>query len=170
MSSELRGHGEGDPHLDIDLAAQRLRLAAGTRVLYECLVSTAANGAGEVAGSECTPCGWHVIREKIGEGCAPNTVFVGREASGEIYSPALAECSPGRDWILTRILWLGGVEPGRNAGGEVDTAQRYIYLHGCPDGTLLGVPGSHGCIRLSNDDIVALFDRVSVGTRVHIHE
>ncbi len=156
--------------LTVDLGAQRLRLEVNGRPQFEALVSTAAKGAGELQGSERTPRGWHVIRARIGAACPANTVFVGRRPSGEIYSPALAAAHPQRDWVLTRILWLSGLEPGRNRGGRVDTMRRYIYIHGCPDETPLGVPGSHGCIRMRNEDVMALFDLVRAGTRVFIRE
>lgn len=157
--------------LSINLASQTLDLFddAGVHV-RRYSVSTAANGPGERSGSYCTPRGRHVVRARIGAGQPENTVFVGRRPSGEIYSRQLgAEC-PGRDWILTRILWLSGCEPGFNRLGEVDTMRRYIYLHGSPDGTAVGVPGSHGCIRMRNADIVELFDLVDAGTPVDICE
>lgn len=133
-------------------------------------ISSGAKGAGEWRDSEKTPRGWHVIRAKIGEKAAINTVFVGRRPTGERYSPLLAAQYPDRDWILTRILWLSGLEIGKNRLNEVDTMQRYIYIHGTPDETPLGKPGSHGCIRMRNADIVVLFNRVPVGTRVFITE
>lgn len=133
-------------------------------------VSTAKNGPGEQQGSGCTPRGLHVIRAKIGAGCAEGTVFVGRRPTGEIYSEALAQAHPQRDWILTRILWLCGREPGKNRFGPVDTMRRYIYIHGCPDTAPMGVPLSHGCVRMRNRDIVELFDLVDVGTEVLIRE
>lgn len=133
-------------------------------------VSTAANGVGCVKNSGCTPLGTHIIRAKIGDGAAENTVFVGRRPTGEIFTPALKLQFPERDWILTRILWLSGTEPGKNRLGNVDTMQRYIYIHGTPDETELGVPGSHGCVRMRNADLVDLFDRVPVGTTVNISE
>lgn len=133
-------------------------------------VSTAQNGPGEQHGSGCTPRGLHVIRAKIGAGCAEGTVFVGRRPTGEIYSEALAQAHPQRDWILTRILWLCGREPGKNRFGRVDTLRRYIYIHGCPDNAPMGVPLSHGCVRMRNRDIVELFDLVDVGTEVLIQE
>ncbi len=154
----------------IDLAVQHLRLQHGSRLLFEAPVSTAANGPGERRDSGCTPRGWHVIRARIGAGCAENTVFVGRRPTGERYTPALAERYPRRDWILTRILWLSGLEPGRNRLGGVDTMRRYIYIHGSPDGVPMGVPGSHGCIRMRNRDVITLFDLVRPGTRVLITE
>ena len=133
-------------------------------------VSTAANGPGERIHSECTPRGWHRIRARIGTGCPENTVFVGRRPTGEIYTPALKAAHPGRDWILTRILWLCGEEPGRNRLGEVDSMRRYIYIHGCPDGDRMGAPSSHGCVKMRNAEVIRLFDRVSAGTRVLIQE
>ncbi|HTY02488.1 MAG TPA: GNAT family N-acetyltransferase [Rhodocyclaceae bacterium] len=133
-------------------------------------VSTAANGAGEVSGSYRTPRGRHVVRAKIGGGVPENTVFVRRRPTGEIWTPELASANPGRDWILTRILWLSGKEPGLNRLGEVDTMRRYIYIHGSPDAVAMGVPGSIGCIRMRNRDIVELFDLVPAYTSVDIVE
>lgn len=156
--------------IDIDVARQRLELRKGQQIVMSTAVSTARNGPGERAGSECTPRGWHVIHQKIGESCPPNTVFVARRPTGEIYGAELAAREPGRDWILTRILWLAGLESGRNMDGESDTLSRYIYIHGTPDEVTLGQPGSRGCIRMRNEDVIALFDRVSVGTHVFIHE
>jgi lipoprotein-anchoring transpeptidase ErfK/SrfK len=154
----------------IDLAAQRLELHERGRLVRSYPVSTAKNGPGEREGSECTPRGAHEIVAKIGDGAEAGAVFAGREPTGEVCTPELFEARPERDWILTRILWLGGLEPGRNAGGEVDTRSRHIYIHGCPDGLELGVPGSHGCVRMSNSDVIDLFERVEVGTRVRIDE
>ena len=133
-------------------------------------ISTALNGAGEESGSYCTPRGSHIIRAKIGAGQAVNSVFVRRRPTGEIYTPELGGAYPGRDWILTRILWLSGCEPGRNRLGSVDTMRRYIYIHGTPEGVVMGVPGSKGCIRMRNDDILDLFDRVAAGTPVEIED
>ena len=131
-------------------------------------VSTGANGAGEENGSFCTPRGRHVIRAKIGAGQPLNTVFVKRRPTGEIYSPELGARHPGRDWILTRILWLSGQELGYNRGGSCDTMRRYVYIHGTPDETELGRPGSRGCIRMRNAELLELFDRVAAGTAVEI--
>ena len=137
-------------------------------VMAHYLVSTAANGTGCIKDSGCTPLGVHIIRAKIGDGAAANTVFVGRRATGEICTPELMQAFPNRDWILTRILWLSGKEIGKNRLGNVDTMQRYIYIHGTPDSTDMGKPGSHGCVRMRNADMIALFDLVTVGTRVFI--
>jgi lipoprotein-anchoring transpeptidase ErfK/SrfK len=156
--------------IEIDIALQQLRTFSGARELRCYTVSTARNGAGELMDSERTPRGAHEVAEKIGAGCAPDTVFVARRATGEIYDAELAARHPGRDWILTRILWLAGRDHGYNSGGERDTKARYIYIHGTPDSTTLGQPGSRGCIRMRNADIVELFDAVAVGTRVDIVE
>jgi L,D-transpeptidase YbiS len=157
--------------IEINLAEQRLKLLddAGA-LLHNYLVSTSRNGPGEMKDSFCTPRGRHVIRAKIGAGVAENTIFVGRRPSGELYTPALGERHPGRDWILTRILWLSGCELGFNRLRNVDTMRRYIYIHGSPDSTPVGKPGSIGCIRMRNRDIVELFDQVVPGTPVDILE
>ena len=131
-------------------------------------ISSARNGTGQASGSYCTPLGAHIIRARIGAGFPENTVFVGRRPTGEIYTPALEKQFPGRDWILTRILWLSGCEIGFNRLGKVDTMRRYIYIHGSPDSVHMGKPGSIGCIRMRNADIVELFDLVSPGTPVNI--
>ncbi len=131
-------------------------------------ISSAVKGVGEVSGSYCTPRGKHIIRAKIGRDAPENTVFVGRRPTGEIFSPELFEKFPGRDWILTRILWLSGCEIGYNRLGVNDTMRRYIYIHGTPDRVQLGVPGSHGCIRMRNAELIELFDLTPVGTSVEI--
>ncbi|CDZ78253.1 Putative L,D-transpeptidase YkuD [Legionella massiliensis] len=131
-------------------------------------ISTGKNGLGELEGSECTPRGWHSIHSRIGLDAAINSVFVSREWTGEIYSQTLAEQFPGRDWILSRILQLDGLEEGRNKGGKVDSLQRYIYIHGTPDTTELGKPGSRGCIRMRNSDVIELANWVEIGTSVCI--
>lgn len=155
-------------HIEIDIKNQVLVLREGGRTLFEAAISSAKNGPGEVNGSGCTPRGAHIIRAKIGAGAAPNTVFVGRRPTGEIYTPELGARFPQRDWILTRILWLSGLEPGINRLGNVDTMRRYIYIHGSPDSAAMGAPGSHGCIRMRNADVIRLFDMVPAGTRVNI--
>ena len=158
------------PSILIDISQQRLTLNEGDQLVKSWPVSTALNGAGELEGSGCTPRGLHQIAEKIGEGASLNAVFVGRKFTGEIYTPALASAHPDRDWILTRILWLAGLEPGKNLGAEVDTQARYIYIHGTPDTEPMGVPASHGCIRMRNEALIELFDQVTVATQVRIVE
>ena len=154
----------------VSIGEQRLQLIESDHVTLDCRISTASNGPGELINSECTPRGWHRIRARIGTGCPENTVFVGRRPTGEIYTPALKQQHPGRDWILTRILWLCGEEPGKNRLGEVDSMRRYIYIHGAPDDDPMGLPSSHGCVKMTNLEVIQLFDRVPVGTRVLIEE
>ena len=155
----------------ISIGRQTLTLLDGAgEVLRVYSVSTAAKGPGELSGSHCTPRGRHLVRARIGTGQPENTVFVARRPTGEIYSRQLGEQFPRRDWILTRILWLSGCEAGRNRLGEVDTMRRYVYIHGSPDSTPMGVPGSIGCIRMHNADIIELFDLVAPYTPVDITE
>ena len=155
--------------INVQIDAQQLELFddAG-KLLRRYPISSAKNGVGEAYGSYCTPRGRHIIRAKIGAGVAENTVFVRRRPTGEIYTPELDAQFPRRDWILTRILWLSGCEPGFNRLGSCDTMRRYIYIHGTPDSVLLGVPGSIGCIRMRNADLIELFDLVPAGTEVDI--
>ena len=155
--------------IEVDVPTQTLTLKDSQgRILMQTKVSTARNGAGEEAGSEKTPRGAHYIRAKIGAGLPPNSVLISRRPTNEIYSPQLRSAFPNRDWILTRILWLCGLERGKNRLGKVDTMQRYIYIHGCPDENPMGVPSSRGCVKMRNSELIELFDRVAPGTRVII--
>jgi lipoprotein-anchoring transpeptidase ErfK/SrfK len=155
--------------IQISIPAQTLELFdAADRLLKSYRVSTAAKGVGEQNGSYCTPRGRHVVRAKVGAGATVNTIFVRRRPTGETWTPELAAQFPQRDWILTRILWLSGCEPGFNRLGEVDTMRRYIYIHGSPDTVPMGTPGSIGCVRMRNSDIVELFDLVPPYTPVDI--
>jgi lipoprotein-anchoring transpeptidase ErfK/SrfK len=155
--------------ITINIKSQILELYDDQGALLQSYaISSALKGTGQVKGSFCTPLGSHIVRAKIGGGQPENTVFVGRRPTGEIYTPALGEAFPGRDWMLTRILWLSGCEVGHNRLGEVDTMRRYIYIHGSPDSVPMGVPGSIGCIRMRNHDVLDLFDRVPPGTPVEI--
>lgn len=157
--------------LRVDLPRQVLEVRDDdNRVTHVWPVSTAANGAGEQAGSFRTPRGRHIVRAKIGAGAPLNAVFSGRRPTGEIYTPELGAAHPGRDWILSRILWLSGTEPGFNRLGACDSMRRYIYIHGTPDEGFEQAPRSHGCIRMRNADIVELFDRVPAYTPVEIVE
>ena len=157
--------------IEISLAEQTLKLLDDKGGLVRSYsISTSRNGPGEKKDSFCTPRGRHIIRAKIGAGVAENTIFIGRRPSGEIYTPELGERHPGRDWILTRVLWLSGCELGFNRLRNVDTMQRYIYIHGSPDSAHMGEPGSIGCIRMHNRDIIELFDQVAPGTPVDILE
>jgi len=158
----------GDLWLRVDVPAQRLDVCRGNTVEESFAISTARNGVGETSGSEQTPRGAHYVRARIGAGLPVGAVLRGRRFTGEIWSEALAAQHPERDWILTRILWLCGLEPGRNRLGNVDSQRRYIYIHGTPDSEPMGEPRSHGCIRMRNSDLVDLFERVPFGTRVDI--
>jgi lipoprotein-anchoring transpeptidase ErfK/SrfK len=157
-------------HIEILASTQQLTVWHDDEPLFTANISTGKKGLGEQKGSEQTPRGWHEIRAKIGEGCAINSVFVGRRLTGEIYSRELAKAYPNRDWILTRILWLSGLEPGKNRLGNVDTMRRYIYIHGCPDELPMGVPLSHGCIRMRNAELIRLYELVPCGTKIWIGE
>jgi L,D-transpeptidase YbiS len=157
--------------IEISIPQQTLTLlddSGGVKAKYT--ISTAKNGTGCIKNSGCTPLGEHVIRAKIGANAPENAVFVGRRLTGEICTPELMAQYPVRDWILTRILWLSGKEVGKNRLGNVDTMQRYIYIHGSPDSAEMGKFGSHGCVRMRNRDVVELFDWVDVGTVVVITE
>jgi lipoprotein-anchoring transpeptidase ErfK/SrfK len=155
--------------IEIDVPSQTLTLLADDgRVLKRYSVSTSKNGVGEQNGSYCTPRGEHIVRAKIGAGAPENAVFVRRRPTGEVWTREMHAQHPGRDWILTRILWLSGCEPGRNRLGEVDTMRRYIYIHGSPETAAMGKPGSIGCVRMRNRDIVELFDLVPAYTPVRI--
>ena len=157
-------------YIEVFLKEQKLYLHEGDKLIEEFYISTAINGAGEKMHRECTPRGMHKIYEKTGYGCKPGTVFVARQPTGEIYNSELQKAYPERDWVLTRILQLTGEQEGINKGGEVDTLERMIYIHGSPDNVELGVPGSHGCIRMRNEDVIKLFDKIDVGTIIHIND
>lgn len=160
----------GRPWLEIDLSDQSLWLRRGEAAEAKFRISSASNGPGELNGSGCTPRGWHTVRAKIGAGAPLGAVFVGRRSTGEVYDDALGQAYPQRDWILTRILWLSGLEVGFNRLGKRDTMRRYIYIHGCPDTEPMGIPGSAGCIRMQNDELIELFEQVPVATPVLIQE
>lgn len=158
----------GKVQIQVDTDRQVLRLSQADRDTLIYPVSTAKMGLGEGFGSFKTPRGRHIIRAKIGQGVPLNGVFVGRRFTHEIYSNQLQQEFPDRDWILSRILWLSGIELGINRLGAVDTMRRYIYIHGTPDTEPMGIPCSHGCIRMRNEDIVDVFERVPSGCSVEI--
>lgn len=158
-------------HIRISIADQSLELfGADGACIRRYSVSTALNGPGEQLDSGCTPRGRHRIRALIGGGALSGAVFRGRRPTGEVWSPELAAAHPARDWILSRVLWLCGCEPGRNRLGKVDSMQRYIYIHGAPDDQPMGEARSHGCIRMRNRDVIELFDLVPAGIHVDIVE
>lgn len=154
----------------INIALQQLTLKFNERVIRQYFISSAKNGVGEQQGSEQTPRGHHIVRAKIGANLPINTVFKARRPTGEIYSAELAEQNPNRDWILTRILWLSGCEVGKNRGGNCDTMRRYIYIHGTPDSEPMGIPASHGCIRMRNNHLAELFTLIPIYASVFIQE
>ncbi len=155
--------------ININIAQQQLDLLNDNgNIIKQYLISSAKNGTGQQNGSFCTPLGKHVIRAKIGQDKPVNSVFIRRRPTGEIYTPELHQRYPKRDWILTRIFWLSGCEPGFNRLGDVDTMRRYIYIHGSPASVEMGKPGSIGCIRIANQDLLELFAFVAVGTIVEI--
>lgn len=162
------------PQIVISIAEQTLTLLLSSTQTRIYRISTAKNGVGELENTGCTPRGQHIISEKFGENAPINSVFVGRQATGEIYNEDLAKAFPNRDWILTRILWLegceNGINQGKNAQGVCDTKARYIYIHGTPDSEPMGVPLSHGCVRMRNVDMVELFEKTPIGTEVLIVE
>lgn len=162
---------QGRASLRVSLAQQRLWMFdARQRVCFEAPVSTSALGAGETEDSGRTPRGWHQVRALIGAGVPVNGVLVGRRFTGEIYTEELGRAQPQRDWILTRILWLSGLESGFNRLGNCDTMRRYIYIHGTPQSEPLGVPRSHGCIRMHNEELLSLFERVTPHTPLLVSE
>ena len=128
-------------------------------------ISTSINGTGEIEGSYCTPTGKFKIAEKIGANLELGSVLVERKPTGEIYNTYLAKKNPDRDWILTRILWLDGIELHNQ-----NTKNRFIYIHGSPDETQMGMPGSKGCIRMHNYDVIELFESIQSGENVIIIE
>ena len=156
--------------ITVSLTSQKLTLSLGDGTTRIYSVSTAKNGPGELQGSECTPRGRHVVTEKIGGSCPENSVFIGRVLTGEIFHEEMKTLHPKRDWILTRILWLEGLEADLNRGTGRDSKNRYIYIHGTPDSTILGTPGSRGCIRMRNSDVCELYEEVEIGTVVQIND
>ncbi|KXO85971.1 peptidase [Acinetobacter venetianus] len=151
----------------IDLAQQTLSLPKHNKFY---VISSGKNGIGEQENSGKTPRGWHRVAQKVGENSPQNSVFIARQPTGEVYDQQLAQQFPQRDWILSRILWLDGLEQGFNHGEGCDTFKRYIYIHGTPDTEPMGIPMSHGCIRMKNDEIIELFDLISEDALVYISE
>lgn len=154
----------------VSVGEQKLILYEHSLLVKKFSIATAKNGTGQLFGSECTPLGRHYIRAKVGDGCPENTVFIARRPTGEIYSHLLKAENPNRDWILTRIMWLCGMEKGKNRLGNVDTMRRYVYIHGCPDEDPMGIPSSHGCVKMRNSDVIELFDLIDLSTEVLIEE
>ncbi len=164
----ILGETDVDTCLYVDSEKQRLEHWQHGELANQYVISTAKNGIGCEEGSFCTPSGLHRISEKIGSGAAVNSVFVGREETGESATIETDAVETGVDQITSRILWLDGLEPDVNQGGTVDSHDRYIYIHGTNEEGLLGKAASHGCVRIGNADIVRLFEDVSTGTLVFI--
>ena len=161
----------GAPWIEVGVQSQSLALYDERGVpVRQFVISTASKGVGERVNSYQTPRGWHKVCERIGDGVARDTIIYRRQVTPWLYTPQLHAEYPNKDWILTRILWLSGCEPGRNRLGHVDTMRRYVYIHGSPDSTPMGCPGSIGCIRMHNADIVELFELVPPYTSVDISE
>ena len=151
----------------INLAKQTLNLPKHNKFY---VISSGKNGIGEQENSGKTPRGWHKIALKFGHTAPKNAVFIARQETGEIYDEMLAAQFPERDWILSRILWLSGLEKDFNQGEGCDTFKRYIYIHGTPDTEPMGVPMSHGCIRMRNTDVIELFELIDCNALVYISE
>lgn len=170
VSQQAQGNSSELVSVIISPKLQQMQLLQGTNVLRTYIISTAKNGLGEEKNSFKTPRGLHVIRAKIGGGAPINAIFRERRFNGDIYTAQMNEMYPTRDWILTRILWLSGLEKGFNRLGNVDTMQRFVYIHGSPDERPTGNPTSRGCIRMRNEDIIEFYDLVSAGTKVYIED
>ena len=167
------GYKEGDYWILVLISKQKLYLMKGKEIVKEYPVSTGKNGVGFVDGSFQTPLGVHRICEKIGEGLPIGAVLKGRKFTGEIAEIEKRPIATGKDLITTRILWLEGLEEGKNKGYDedgrlVDTKKRYIYIHGTHEEGLIGTPASHGCIRMKNEDILELWEKVGKKTLVVI--
>ena len=158
-----------DDSINLNQFRQKVKQLKNHQVNKSYLISTALKGIGQNKNSFQTPIGTHYIRAKIGKDLPPLSIFEARRPTGRIWNKEDAESYPNHDWILSRILWLSGKELGVNRLGSLDTMQRFIYIHGTPDESQLGEPLSHGCIRMSNDDVIELFDLVFAGTIVHIN-
>jgi len=135
------------------------------------IISSALNGTGNQNGSGQTPLGAHFIREKFGDNARLGSTFKGRKETGRIATILLeANEQSTEDNITTRIMWLSGLEESYNQGSNVDSYSRYIYIHGTDEEGRLGTPASHGCIRMSNNDVVELYANISLNTLVYIFE
>lgn len=151
--------------LAANIAEQTVSLFEHNEFIKQFPCSTSRFGIGQTEGSNCTPLGLHRIAEKIGAGERPGTVFKSRKVIGHTSQPEFADAK-----ITTRILWLEGLDPGFNRGGNVDSHKRYIYIHGTADQDSIGKPTSCGCIHLADADLVSLFDLLPEGTLVWIFE
>lgn len=144
-----------------DTYSQKAIVVNAKGILREYPMSSSKFGNGFKADSNKTPLGWHKVQERMGDKAAPGTHFISRRPTGQVLAPEEWRNEIDGDYVLTRILWLKGLEPGVNAGdAKIDSHSRHIYIHGTNQEQLLGRPGSHGCIRLSNHDVIELFDMI----------
>ncbi len=169
------GYRDGDYFIYVSVKKQKLFLFKGKKLVSEYPVSTAKNGVGSEDGSFKTPLGFHKIAKKIGDGLPFGAVLKGRVFTGVVADIEKEAKSTGKDYVTTRIMWLEGLEEGKNRGKNsegksVDSFKRYIYIHGTHEEGLIGSPASHGCIRMKNKDVIELFDKVKKGTIVFIGE
>lgn len=161
----------GAPWIEVGVRNQQLALYDERGVpVRQYVISTASKGVGERVNSYQTPRGWHKVCERIGDGIEIDTIIYRRQVTPWKYTPQLHAEYPNKDWILTRILWLCGQEPGLNQGGEVDSYDRAIYLHGAGEHVAFGTPTSRGCVRMRGDDIIDLYDITANGIDVFINE
>ena len=144
---------------EVSIADQTLRVFDGVHEVARYTISTSKFGLGSEEGSNRTPLGEFEVGEKIGDGAAPRTIFRSREVVG-VWDAAQP---PEEDLVLTRILWLHGLEDA-----NANTRERYIYIHGTNQEELIGTQASHGCVRMRNDEVIELYDLLEVGTPVHI--
>ena len=148
----------------VSIAAQRLFCYEGARLIKEYPCSTSAKPPSCQYGSNGTPPGLHKIAEKIGAGAARGAIFEKRADTGK----TALEDDTGKTYITSRILWLEGLEEGKNKGYECGSYNRKIYIHGINREEKIGSPWSNGCVEMKNDDVIGLFDWVKEGDRVLI--
>jgi len=154
----------------VSVARQELYLVQNSKVTSTYRISTSKKGVGSTAGSDKTPPGIHRVKEKYGEGAKEGAIFKGRAYIGREAEIVTEPISVNTDDVTTRILWLEGLEPGKNKGEGIDSYKRYIYIHGTPEEGLIGTPASHGCIRMLNREVIEVFNKVPIGTLVVVLE
>lgn len=154
--------------LQVSVAKQQMTLYELGRPVQTFRISTSMVGTGSRMGSIRTPLGRHRICRMVGDGLVAGAVLRGAKPTGEVAQIFIDTTNVEDDLVTTRILWLEGLEPGRNRGGLVDSYHRYIYIHGTPEEGLIGQPASHGCLRMYNRDVIALYNRIRLGSLVII--
>ena len=157
-----------DVYIEIDISEQRLYLIESLDIKASYPVSSSKYGEGSIENSFKTPLGFHVVKEKIGEGAEKNTIFKSRINTRRSADIIEEYQDSDDDFVTSRIMWLDGAEEGKNRGGSVDSFSRYIYIHGTHEEGLIGTKASHGCIRMFNADAIELFERIKKGTKVLI--